>query len=113
MLAARYRLPATQKLTRATYKRTSYFSVKYVQSGMSESRFAFVVPKRVDKSAVIRNRIRRVFRSCIEKHLYEFVPGYDMLFFPEKCIIDKSYTEICRQLHTFLDQEKLLLKKTS
>ncbi len=113
MLPATYRLPSTQKLSRAIYKKTPLFSVKYVRNNGNESRFAFVVTKKIDKRAVIRNRIRRVFRSCIEQHLENITPGYDMLFFLEKGIIDKLQPEICQTLLSFLDQENLLQKKAS
>lgn len=81
MLSREYRLPATTKLSHAQYARTPYFAVKYAQNNLQVSRFAFVVKKTVDKRAVVRNRIRRVLRSCIEELIREIVPGYDMLFF--------------------------------
>jgi ribonuclease P protein component len=108
MLPREYRLPATTKLSHARYLKTSLFGVKYAQNEMPVSRFAFVVRKSVDKRAVARNRIRRVFRSCIEELREQIVSGYDMLFFLEKGIIDKQQVDLCLELQKILQQQHLL-----
>ena len=109
MLAREYRLPATTKLTRANYAKTELFAVKYASNGLAISRFAFVVRKSVDKRAVVRNRIRRVFRSCIEEIQKDIVAGYDMLFFLEKGIMDKQQADLRKELQTFLQQKHLIV----
>ena len=108
MLSREYRLPATTKLFHAHYAKTEIFAVKYTTNNLPVSRFAFVVRKTVDKRAVVRNRIRRVFRSCIEEQLTQIVPGYDMLFFLEKGIINKQQPELCEELQQFLQQKHLI-----
>ena len=108
MLSREYRLPATTKLSQTQFTRTPLFSLKYARNGLSVSRFAFVVRKTVDKRAVTRNRIRRVFRSCIEELRELIGPGYDMLFFLEKGIIDKRQEDICQEVRTVLQQKHLI-----
>jgi len=108
MLAQEYRLPSSQRLQNAHFRKTTLFSVKFSQNNLSVNRFGFVVRKTVDKRAVVRNRIRRVFRSCIEELLPKTVPGYDMLFFLEKGIMDKSRTEVFQKVKLLLSEEKLL-----
>ena len=108
MLSREYRLPATTKLIQARFVRTPLYGMKYAQNELAVSRFAFVVRKTVDKRAVARNRIRRVFRSCIEEMLEQIVPGYDMLFFLEKGIINKQQPELCEELQQFLQQKHLI-----
>lgn len=110
MLAREYRLPATTKLIHAQFTRTSLFGLKYTQNNLSVSRFAFVVRKSVDKRAVTRNRIRRVFRSCIEELLLQIVPGHDMLFFLEKGIIDVTRAEVLKEVSRTLAEKRLLIK---
>ena len=107
MLSREYRLPADTKLFHARYLRFSSFGVKYAKNNFLVSRFAFVVRKSVDKRAVVRNRIRRVFRSCIEELKQEIVPGYDMLFFLETGIIDKQQADLCKDLREILQQRHL------
>ena len=108
MLASQHRLPATQRLRSSRFRRFTCFSVKIAQNEQDVSRFAFIVRKTVDKRAVVRNRIRRVFRAGIENKLYEIKPGYDMLFFLEKGIIEQSHSDVWQQTYQFLAQERLL-----
>ena len=110
MLAREYRLPATTKLIHATFARSPLFGLKYVKNSLGVSRFAFVVRKSVDKRAVVRNRIRRVFRSCIEELQKQIVPGYDMLFFLEKGIIDITRADLLKEIKKNLDEKRLLGK---
>ena len=111
MLPREYRLPATTKLSHSRYLKTSLFAVKYAQNEMSVSRFAFVVRKSVDKRAVARNRIRRVFRSCIEQLSEQIISGYDMLFFLEKGIIDVTRDELLGEIGKALSEKGLLVLK--
>lgn len=108
MLSQSYRLPATTRLVHATFRKTPLFSVKIAKNDVDVSRFAFLVRKTVDKRAVKRNRIRRVFRSCIENNLETIVTGYDMLFFLEKGIMEKSYEEVWQKIQLLLKEEHLI-----
>lgn len=108
MLSKEFRLPSSIKLSHTRFFRNALFGVKYASNDLSVSRFGFVVRKSVDKRAVARNRIRRLFRSCIEELREKIVPGYDMLFFLEKGIIDKTQGDLCQELEEIFKQQKLI-----
>lgn len=108
MLSQPYRLPATIRLQQSKFFKKQLFAIKYAPNDLDVSRFGFVVRKTVDKRSVVRNRIKRVFRSCIEEHLQSIRPGQDMLFFLEKGIMDKSRDEICQLLMQALRKKKLV-----
>jgi ribonuclease P protein component len=108
MLSQPYRLPATKLLTNSRYLKTPFYGVKYAPNTLEISRFAFVVRKKVDKRAVVRNRIRRVLRSCIEEQLEAIKPGYDMIFFLEKGIMDKKQADLCQIVLQSLRDRNLL-----
>ena len=108
MLPQKYRLPSTTRLTHSRFIKTPLFSVKFAKNNLEVNRFGFVVRKTVNKRAVVRNRIRRVLRSCIEEQLEMLHTGYDMLFFPEKGIMDKKQAELCQILQQLWEQQKLL-----
>ena len=110
MLSKEYRLPADSQLKNSSFFKTPLFAVKIAKNGSTESRFAFLVRKKVDKRAVKRNRIRRVFRSCIEQMLGEIKQGYDMLFFLEKSIIDTDRKQLFEMIKMFLEEKNLLSK---
>ena len=108
MLSKEYRLPSHTKLLKPFFFKSSLFTVKYVANNLPSSRFAFIVTKKKEKRAVYRNRIRRVFRSCVEEARLRIVEGYDMLFFLESGIIDKQREELLQELENFLESRDLL-----
>lgn len=108
MLKKLYRLPASQKLRHATFSKTPNFSLRIAKNDLEISRFGFIVKKTVDKRAVIRNRTRRVLRSCIEELLSGISSGHDMLFLLEKGIIGKEREEIYKEIAKILKEKRLL-----
>lgn len=108
MLPKEYRLPSNTRLVKPHFFRTPLFAVKISQTDLPQNRFAFLVRKTVDKRAVVRNRIRRLLRSCIEELIEQIPSGYDMLFFLEKGIMEKSQKELRLELKAFLKQKGLL-----
>lgn len=84
MLAAPHRLRKPRDITRV-YKRGVYgaaegqLSLKAAPSGQPVSRAVIVVSKKVDKRAVIRNKIRRRLAAALAE-LWATVPdGYDIV----------------------------------
>lgn len=56
------------------------YKIKYTPNPkLKETRFAVVVSKKVHKSAVGRNRIRRRFYEAIRSQLPSIVPGMDVV----------------------------------
>lgn len=80
MLARQYRLPSSISLRNASTSREDFFIIKSQKNSYTYNRYGFVVSKAIDKSAVVRNRLRRVFRSCIEGAWLEKGAGRDILF---------------------------------
>ncbi len=84
MLAKLNRLRNSRDIARV-YKRGAYgsssgvLSVKAAPSGRAHARLVVVVPKKVDKRAVIRNRIRRRILGIIGQNLATLRPGYDIV----------------------------------
>jgi ribonuclease P protein component len=87
MLQKKHRL--TTSIGRSTtVVTTPFFVLKCRENNNAYSRFGFVISKKVAKSAVDRNRTKRVIRSAIEQSLENIKGGYDMLF-----IITKTFDE--------------------
>jgi ribonuclease P protein component len=109
MLAKPYRLPATIRLQHPLPYSSSNFIVKFKKNIGGVSRFGFIVGKKVAKSAVKRNRIKRVFRSCIEQDRVVIKQGYDFLFFLKKSILEIPQEDLYNEVHTFLKTKQLLI----
>jgi len=77
----------------------SYFSAKpqfifkKKQNGLTVNRFGIVVSKKIDRRAVVRNKIKRFFRQALEQINRNMMPGHDMLFVIKKEIADKTKEE--------------------
>lgn len=93
MLKKENRLPA-QGLRAKKVFTTDDFTLKISENNLDRKRFGFVVSKKIDKRAIGRNKIKRIYRACIEKDLKEIKPGYDFLFIIRR-MPDK---EICSRI---------------
>jgi ribonuclease P protein component len=83
MLAQKYRLRRSKDIARV-YQRGRYssgrdFTIKSLSNGYTETRIAIVVSRKVAKSAVVRNRIRRRISGQIEEAWKTVRPGYDIV----------------------------------
>lgn len=72
--------------------RSSLVTVKYIANPhRKHSRFAVVISKKVLKSAVKRNRLRRRIYEIIHQELSTLKPGYDtviLVFSPELLVME-------------------------
>ncbi len=82
--------------------------MRIAKNNLENNRFGFVIKKTIDKRAVMRNRVKRVFRSCVEEMLEDIRSGHDMLFVLEKGIIGKEREEVFREIKKLFTEKKLL-----
>lgn len=108
MLKREFRLPARLKFTRFSAYRSQSFKLTVSENGLAFSRFGFVIGKRVDKRAVVRNRSKRLLRSCIEELLSRINGSYDMLFIIHKKLTDASHDDIMDEVLTALKKTKAI-----
>ena len=57
-----------------------FFILKVKENNFGTNRFGIVVSKKIDKRAVVRNRIRRLLRGILLTLNSKMTPGHDMLF---------------------------------
>ena len=69
------------------------FIFKSKKNGLTLNRFGVVVSKKIDKRAVVRNRIKRLFRSTLENLNKNMESGHDILFIVKTAILDKMQKE--------------------
>jgi len=79
------------------------FSLRYMPVTTSRSRFAVVVSKKVDKRAVVRNRIRRRVYSVCEEYL-DRQPPLDVAFIVyDKTLADIPHDRLTQRVTSTLD----------
>jgi len=89
LLKKEFRLPKTKLGPGKTLSLPGAF-LKVSENGLRVSRFGFVVSKKVDKRAVVRNKIKRILRSFVQENLKNIRPGFDFLFVSKKVIEKKE-----------------------
>ena len=78
--------------------RGTQLMVVAVANGLGETRLGLSVGKRIWKSAVRRNRIRRVFREAFRLSYPELPAGYDLVLIPAVPKLEPSTGPIAEEL---------------
>ncbi|HQB84954.1 MAG TPA: ribonuclease P protein component [Candidatus Pacearchaeota archaeon] len=73
-------------------------SIRFSQNNLEETRFGFIVSKKISKRAVVRNRVKRIFREQTRLILKDIKGGFDVV------VIIKSSSI------TSLDAKRILLE---
>ena len=72
------------------------------------SRFAVVVPARIDKRATVRNRSKRLVREAIRRLLPEVAGGWDVVVVVKRDLSAMKQSQALEQLKAILAQAKVL-----
>ena len=97
-----YRLPADIRLKSPRTYKTRAFLLKVAANNTSLSRAGFIIPKTVDKRAVVRNKIRRMFQICVGSIVEKVAPGHDMLFIIKQEAKEMRKEEISNEIQKLL-----------
>ncbi|MDD4996076.1 MAG: ribonuclease P protein component [Patescibacteria group bacterium] len=98
MLPKKYRLVKNNDFARVAQKGKMIFgqevSLKWIKNDLNYSRFGITVSLKVDKRAVMRNKIKRRIRAILKKYLLQFVLGYDFLILTRPKIKELDFQQI-------------------
>jgi len=113
MLAKKYRFHR-QKDVRRVYSRglsarSGPFGLKYLkQNKPTQNRVAVVVSKKIDKRAVVRNRIRRRVYEIIRNMWEETEQGYDLVItIFHVSVATESHRELKHRINKLFSAAKL------
>lgn len=108
MLAKKYRLNLRERPQFTKVFTLPYFVLKTRGNNGLYNRYGFLVSKKIDRRATVRNRLKRVTRSCLEEIFESINIGYDMLFILKKESLKVSRDSLCFSLKAVLKKEGLL-----
>jgi len=111
MLPKKHRLPAyliPEVLKKGDCLQSLDFNVFVLPNTEKIIRLAIIVPLRTSKSAVKRNRIKRLFKETIKANLNKMKEGGDLIFLIKNKVLGKSFWEIKKATETFLIKEKII-----
>jgi ribonuclease P protein component len=86
--------------------KNNVFLLRLVQGNSKESQFCFSVSKKVAKSAVVRNRLRRTGYRLLQKYLLEIKSNTLALFSFRK--VPKDDEETAQNINSILKESKLV-----
>lgn len=72
------------------------------------SRFGFIISNKIAKSAVIRNRTRRLMREGVRKVLGEIKDGLDVVFLLKKRSLDADTKQLENQIAGAISKANLI-----
>ncbi|MFH1457279.1 MAG: ribonuclease P protein component [Patescibacteria group bacterium] len=90
----------------------SFFSYelgfKMIKNNLQYNRYGIVVSLKVDKRAVVRNKIRRRIRDIIKINEKNFKKGFDIMFLTRESIKKLKFANISDKLDKLFKKAKIL-----
>jgi ribonuclease P protein component len=83
------------------------FNVRISDNKEDKIRFAFIVSKKIDKRAVIRNQTKRVLRSAVEEVIGKLKLGKDIIVISKKALVPDQKEEVLNSLKIILKQAEI------
>ncbi len=78
------------------------FNLKIARNGLGKKRFGFIFSKKIDKRATVRNKMKRVLRSCVEQNVKKFGEDFDFLFVAKPDIVQATRGDILKEVELVL-----------
>lgn len=94
MLKKKYRLSWGVRFDNDRSFSSPQFIAKVKQNTFLFNRLGVVVSKKIDKRAVVRNRIRRLIYSIVEELHKDIKQGYDIIILIRKNAVGKTREEL-------------------
>lgn len=103
-----YRIPPI--LQQGTRTSGHLLSIITVPSGIptQPSRFTVIVPYRLSKIAVKRNRTRRLIREAVHHHLDKTIQGFDVIVMAQTLLLTTSLSEIEEDVRSLFARAHIL-----
>ena len=78
------------------------FNLRISDNGEKITKFAFIVSKKIDKRAVVRNRTKRVLRSAAQEIIKKYQMGKNIVIVSRKALMPGQKEEVADTLETVL-----------
>lgn len=112
MLPKIHRLHSDQEIKDLVRTGASFFLpemlLKYKKNKENISKIAFVVSTKVDKRAVVRNKLARRLREILHSQIKDIRRGYSLLIIAKKKTLDLDFAQLKKQIFFALNKTKLL-----
>lgn len=86
-----------------------YFNLKIASNEVGFSRFGFVISKKIDKKAVVRNSLKRKLSVSIERIHDKIKIGKDIIIIPGINVLELTQEELNKEMLAIFKKEKIIL----
>jgi ribonuclease P protein component len=91
--------------------RANLFIFRISENNLGINRFGFVVSKKVSKSAVVRNKVRRRLSDIMRAESEKMKMGIDLIIITFPGIDKKDFSEVKDSIESTLSKVGLMIKK--
>ena len=93
------------KLKKKSFK-TKHFIISYVETKKKiETQYAVIISKKVGKTAVLRNKNKRIIYNIISQTYPQFLSMQYCFIYIQKDISKINYQDLIEELYTFLKKK--------
>lgn len=85
-----------------------FLALKTIKNNLPESRFGFVISKKISPKAVVRNKIRRRISEAIRLDLEKIKKGLDIMLIAFPGIEKNNFSETKELVENIFEKAKLL-----
>ena len=85
----------------------SFLAVRFLPNNLDVSRIGFVVSKKISNKAVQRNKAKRRLRESVRIMTKSIRPGFDIVVFTRKGILQSDFAEIKKTIETLFKRSGL------
>jgi len=85
-----------------------FLFLKIKKNNSKKIKVGFIVPKKVNKKAVVRNKIKRRLREIIKEEFFKIKPGINIVLVVKKDIEKKDFLEIKKTVIILLREAEVL-----
>ncbi|MFH1840908.1 MAG: ribonuclease P protein component [Candidatus Shapirobacteria bacterium] len=76
-----------------------FWGTLFLKKAAAETpKFGFIISKKIDKRAVVRNRLRRQLSGAILPLLPDIGPGWGIIFLVKKSLLGQEFDEIKKEM---------------
>ncbi|HQL11493.1 MAG TPA: ribonuclease P protein component [bacterium] len=114
MLKKKYRVKKIKEfkeiIKNGNYTGANEFYIKFIPNNLNYSKVSVVVPSKIEKRAVKRNRIKRQMSEIIRLIYKNIKPGFNIVFFCKSPILKMPYELMKQKIDKILSDANLLIK---
>ena len=88
--------------------KNNFLILKVTQNNLKESRFGFIISKKISKKAVLRNKIKRGLRNIIQEKIKDIREGVDVVVIVLPGSEKKNFLETEEILNNLLKKAGLI-----